>query len=75
MAALPPCRSRPAPGSRRLPEFFPEIQDAFTQAGDDDSVFPIRHFHQRRGAAIAIGRRPSAAARLRRVKSRCAMLA
>jgi len=48
----------------RLPEFFQEIQDAFTQAGDEDSVFPIRHFYQRWGAAIAIGRRPSVAARL-----------
>ena len=48
----------------RLPEFFQEIQDAFTQAGDEDSVFPIRHFHQRWGAAIAIERRPSVAARL-----------
>ena len=43
----------------RLPEFFLEIQDAFTQAGDEDSVFPIRHFDQRWGAAIAIERRPS----------------
>ena len=25
----------------RLPEFFQDIQDAFTQAGDEDSVFPI----------------------------------
>ncbi len=40
----------------RLPEFFQEIQDAFTQAGEEDSVFPIRHFYQRWGAAIAIGR-------------------
>jgi len=40
------------------------IQDAFTQAGDEDSVFPIRHFYQRWGAAIAIERRPSVAARL-----------
>jgi len=40
----------------RLPEFFQEIQDAFTQAGDEDSVFPIRHFYQRWGAAIAIER-------------------
>src|SRR6202451_524475 len=48
----------------RLPEFFQEIQDAFTQAGDEDSVFPIRHFYQRWGAAIAIARRPSVAARL-----------
>jgi len=47
----------------RLPEFFQEIQDAFTQAGED-SVFPIRHFYQRWGAAIAIERRPSVAARL-----------
>jgi len=37
---------------------------AFTQAGDEDSVFPIRHFYQRWGAAIAIERRPSLAARL-----------
>jgi hypothetical protein len=48
----------------RLPEFFQEIQDAFTQAGNEDSVFPIRHFYQRWGAAIAIERRPSVAARL-----------
>ena len=48
----------------RLPEFFHEIQDAFTQAGEEDSVFPIRHFYQRWGAAIAIERRPSVAARL-----------
>src|SRR5260370_19498672 len=48
----------------RLPEFFQEIQAAFTQAGDEDSVFPIRHFYQRWGAAIAIERRPSVAARL-----------
>src|SRR6201987_4278336 len=47
----------------RLPEFFQEIQDVFTQAGDADSVFPIRHFYQRWGAAIAIERRPSASAR------------
>jgi hypothetical protein len=47
----------------RLPEFFQEIQDAFSQAGDEDSVFPIRHFYQRWGATIAIERRPSVAAR------------
>jgi hypothetical protein len=33
----------------RLPEFFQEVQEAFTQAGDEDSVFPIRHFYQRWG--------------------------
>jgi len=48
----------------RLPEFFQEIQDTLTQAGDEDSVFPIRHFYQRWGATIAIERRPSVAARL-----------
>ncbi len=48
----------------RLPEFFQEIQDAFTQAGQEDSVFPIRHFYQRWGATIAIERRPSVATRL-----------
>src|SRR5690348_1365773 len=48
----------------RLPEFCQEVQDAFTQAGDEDSVFPIRHFYQRWGAAIAIERQPSLAARL-----------
>jgi hypothetical protein len=48
----------------RLPEFFQDIQDAFSQAGDEDSVFPIRHFYQRWGATIAIERRPSAVARL-----------
>src|SRR4249920_2980417 len=62
----------------RLPEFFQEIQDAFTQAGDEDSVFPIRHFYQRWGAAIAIraaalGRRPAPRRRTspRRPRPRC----
>jgi hypothetical protein len=48
----------------RLPEFFQDIQDAFSQAGEEDSVFPIRHFYQRWGATIAIERRPSVASRL-----------
>jgi hypothetical protein len=48
----------------RLPEFFQEIQDAFSQAGEEDSVFPIRHFYQRWGATVAIERRPSVASRL-----------
>jgi hypothetical protein len=48
----------------RLTEYFQEIQDAFTQAGEEDSVSPIRHFYQRWGAAVAIERRPSVAARL-----------
>lgn len=50
--------------SSRLPEFFQEMQDAFSQAGDEDSVFPIRHFYQRWGATVAIERRPSVATRL-----------
>ena len=48
----------------RLPEFFQEIQDAFSQAGDEGSVYPIRHFYQRWAATIAVERRPSVAARL-----------
>lgn len=48
----------------RLPEFFQDIQDAFSQAGDEDSVFPIRHFYQRWAATVAIERRPAVAARL-----------
>ena len=47
----------------RLPEFFQEIRTP-SLGGDEDSVFPIRHFYQRWGAAIAIERRPSVAARL-----------
>ena len=47
----------------RLPEFFQEIQDAFTQAGDEDSIFPLRHFYQlgrrHRHRAAALGRRPA----------------
>jgi hypothetical protein len=48
----------------RLPEFFQDIQDAFSQAVDEDSVLPIRHFYQRRGATVAIERYPSVGARL-----------
>ena len=48
----------------RLPEFFQDIHDAFSQAGDQDGVYPIRHFYQRWGATVAIERRPSVAARL-----------
>ena len=58
----------------RLPEFFQEIQDALSQAGDEDSVFPIRHFYQRWGATIAIERRPSVAARLQRSSGRSACI-
>jgi hypothetical protein len=36
----------------------------FGQFAYEDGVFPIRHFYQRWGAAIAIERQPSVAARL-----------
>ncbi len=58
LAALRQAVAAVAPS--RLPEFFQEIQDAFTQAGDEDSVFPIRHFYQRWGTPIE--RQPSVAA-------------
>ncbi len=45
----------------RLPEFFQDIQDAFSQAGEEDSVLAIRHVYQRWGATIAIERWPSVA--------------
>ena len=56
----------------RLPEFFQDIQDAFSQAGDEGSVLAIRHFYQRWGATIAIERRPSVAARLHAAERRLA---
>lgn len=31
----------------RLSEFFQDVQDSFSRAGEEDSVFPIRHFYQR----------------------------
>jgi hypothetical protein len=40
------------------------MQEAFSQAGDEHSVHPIRHFCQRWGATVAIERRPSVATRL-----------
>ena len=45
----------------------PRAESSADQASGEaaeDSVFPIRHFYQRWGAAIAIERRPSVAARL-----------
>jgi hypothetical protein len=50
----------------RLPEFFQEIQDAFTQAGDEDSIFHLPHppllpalGRRHRHRAAALGRRPA----------------
>jgi hypothetical protein len=48
----------------RLPEFFQQIEDAFSQVGNEDNGYAIRHFYQRWRATIAIERRPSVAARL-----------
>ncbi|HLI76478.1 MAG TPA: hypothetical protein VKV02_05980 [Acidobacteriaceae bacterium] len=46
-----------------LPQFFEEMQQAFTQAGDEDSVTPIRMFYRRWAVTVAIERRPSVANR------------
>jgi hypothetical protein len=60
---------RPAPGGAvvvpsRLPLFFQEIQDALSQAGDEDSFFPIRHFLPALGRDRRHRAAPSLAARL-----------
>jgi hypothetical protein len=47
-----------------LPQFFEEMQQAFTQAGDEDSVIPIRMFYRRWAVTVAIERKPSVANRL-----------
>ncbi|HEX4061195.1 MAG TPA: hypothetical protein VHY58_09255 [Streptosporangiaceae bacterium] len=47
-----------------LPKFFEEMQQAFTQAGDEDSVIPIRMFYRRWAVTVAIERKPSVANRL-----------
>ena len=47
-----------------LPQFFEEMQQAFTRAGDEDSVIPIRMFYRRWAVTVAIERKPTAAARL-----------
>ncbi|MEV0320333.1 hypothetical protein ACIBKX_05220 [Streptomyces sp. NPDC050658] len=36
----------------RLPEFFEDLQQAFVQAGDEDSVVPIRMFYRRWGVVV-----------------------
>jgi hypothetical protein len=67
MPALTARRAAASGGSRHtLPaaRLLPGNSGHFRQVGDEDSVFPIRHFYQRWGATIAIERRPSTAARL-----------
>jgi hypothetical protein len=53
----------------RLPEFFEEMQDAFTRAGEEDSVIPIRMFYRRWGVTVAIERNPEVAKRLHAAES------
>lgn len=48
----------------RLAEFFEGMQKAFVQAGDEDSVFPIRMFYWRWGVIVEIERHPETARRL-----------
>lgn len=48
----------------RLPEFFEDMQKAFVQAGDEDSVLPIRMFYRRWGVIVEIERHPETARRL-----------
>ncbi|MEU8886766.1 hypothetical protein [Streptomyces sp. NPDC048442] len=51
-----------APG--RLTEFFEDMQQVFVQAGEEDSVLPIRLFYLRWGAVVEIERHPETARRL-----------
>lgn len=44
-----------------LSDFFDEMQSAFTQAGEENSVIPIRMFYRKWAATIAIERRPRTA--------------
>jgi hypothetical protein len=53
----------------RLPEFFEEMQDAFTRAGEEESVIPIRMFYRRWGVTVAIERNPALAERLHAAES------
>ena len=48
----------------RLPEFFEDVQEAFTRAGDENSVMPIHMFYRRWGVTVAIERWPAVASRL-----------
>ncbi|GHC74516.1 hypothetical protein [Streptomyces cinnamoneus] len=48
----------------RLTEFFEDMQNTFVQAGDEDSVVPIRMFYRRWGVVVEIERHPQTALRL-----------
>ncbi|MGH3312968.1 MAG: hypothetical protein ACRDP3_20690 [Streptomyces sp.] len=49
----------------RLPELYEDMQRAFVQAGEDESVVPIHMFYRRWGVVVAIERQPDVAQRLR----------
>ena len=51
-----------------LPQFFEEMQQAFTRAGEEDSVIPIRMFYRRWGVTVAIERKPTVAQRLHKAE-------
>lgn len=51
-----------APG--RLPEMFAKMQDAFTRAGERNSVIPIHMFYREWAVIVEIERHPEAAMRL-----------
>ena len=51
-----------APG--RLPEMFTKMQDAFTRAGEQNSVIPIRMFYREWAVIVEIERHPETAIRL-----------
>lgn len=48
----------------RLTEFFEDMQRAFVQAGEDDSVLPIRAFYRQWAVVVEIERHPETARRL-----------
>lgn len=52
----------------KLSGFFEEMQQAFTRAGEEDSVIPIRMFYRRWAVMAVIERRPGVAARLRQAE-------
>ncbi|MBO0801534.1 MAG: hypothetical protein J2P25_00450 [Nocardiopsaceae bacterium] len=51
-----------APG--RLPEMFTKMQDAFTRAGEQNSVIPINMFYREWAVIVEIERHPGTARRL-----------
>ncbi|WP_455354578.1 hypothetical protein [Streptomyces sp. SYSU K217416] len=48
----------------RLAEFFEDMQKAFVEAGEQDSVLPIRMFYRNWGVIVEIERHPDTARRL-----------